>query len=49
MRLMTVYQNGIEMLQKVVTGCNKAHPNAIKIVKLGHSSQSKKVHGGVDK
>ena len=40
MRLTKVSQNAIEMLPKVVLGCNAAHPNAIKIIKLGHSSPS---------
>ena len=43
MRLTKVSQNGIEMLQMVVMGCNTGHPNAIKIIKLDHSSTGQTV------
>ena len=47
MRLTKVSQNGIEMLLKIVMVCNAAHPNAIKIIKLGNSSPGQTVHGEV--
>ena len=47
MRLTKVSQNSIEMLQKVVTGCNAVCLNAIKIIKLGCSSPGQTVQGEV--
>ena len=47
MRLTEVFENGIEMFQKVVTGCNAVCPNAMKIIKLGHSSPGQIVCGAV--
>ena len=46
-RLTKVSQNGIEMLPKVVMGCNAAHLNATKIIKLHCSSPGQTVHGEV--
>ena len=46
-RLTKVSENGIEMLPKVVMGCSAAHPNTIKIFKLGCSSPGQTVHGEV--
>ena len=47
-RLTKVYQNGVEMFQKVVMGYNKAHPISWKkIIQVGHSSQSKTACGEV--
>ena len=47
MWLTKVSQNGVKMLQNIVTGCNVACPNAIKILKLGHSSPCQTVCGEV--